>query len=368
MRWSRFRDGPPHHVDGCGPAGPALERRSALARPGSPVRRPRPPRGCAPLRGSRCLRLGRPCRPRRFRLRTHRHRMGRRLNASSADCQPDRRALHDEVGRLGAARPRGRRARRPVARPARASGSRPARPPRRPCTRACTAARPAPPAPSTSARRPRGSWRGGDRPQQAGHVRVVGRIARPRNVSVFAAPTARAVAVASSASASAASLCGIVTLTPRKPARVERPHRLGEQLGRASAGAGSASRARPELAQGGVVHRRRARVGDRPAAHAQPRQHLVGRLAAGGLALGVVARAVARELRVGARERVLAARPRLDHVEEVVLARGLAAALIDARPGLPIGVGGRPRFRRVLYGPGRSSSDTFSGRVQLFSA
>ena len=37
-------------------------------------------------------------------------------------------------------------------------------------------------------------------------------------VSVFAAPTAAAVGVAASASASAASLCGIVTLSPRKPA------------------------------------------------------------------------------------------------------------------------------------------------------
>jgi hypothetical protein len=37
------------------------------------------------------------------------------------------------------------------------------------------------------------------------------------NVSVLAAPTARAVSVASSARASAAYLCGIVTLTPRKP-------------------------------------------------------------------------------------------------------------------------------------------------------
>jgi hypothetical protein len=44
------------------------------------------------------------------------------------------------------------------------------------------------------------------------------RIRPPSNVSVFAAPISRAVGVASSASASAAPLCGIVTLTPRKPA------------------------------------------------------------------------------------------------------------------------------------------------------
>jgi hypothetical protein len=38
------------------------------------------------------------------------------------------------------------------------------------------------------------------------------------NVRVFAAPMAVAASVALPASASAASLCGIVTLTPRKPA------------------------------------------------------------------------------------------------------------------------------------------------------
>ena len=37
-------------------------------------------------------------------------------------------------------------------------------------------------------------------------------------ISVFAAPIARALSAASSASASAASLCGIVTFAPRKPA------------------------------------------------------------------------------------------------------------------------------------------------------
>ncbi len=43
-------------------------------------------------------------------------------------------------------------------------------------------------------------------------------IAPSSNVSVFAAPIARAASDARSASASAACLCGIVTLTPRKPA------------------------------------------------------------------------------------------------------------------------------------------------------
>ena len=40
----------------------------------------------------------------------------------------------------------------------------------------------------------------------------------PVNVSVFAAPTAAAVGVTTSASASADCLCGIVTLMPRNPA------------------------------------------------------------------------------------------------------------------------------------------------------
>ena len=58
------------------------------------------------------------------------------------------------------------------------------------------------------------------------------RIAPPDpNVSVFAAPTAAAVADASVASASAASLCGMVTLIPRKPAgasaRTVSPKRTG---------------------------------------------------------------------------------------------------------------------------------------------
>jgi hypothetical protein len=44
------------------------------------------------------------------------------------------------------------------------------------------------------------------------------RIAPSSNVSVLAAPIACAAGLATSASASAASLCGIVTLTPRKPA------------------------------------------------------------------------------------------------------------------------------------------------------
>ena len=41
-------------------------------------------------------------------------------------------------------------------------------------------------------------------------------------------------------------------------------------------------------------------------------------------------------------------------VADARVGAGLRAARIDARPGLAIGVGGRPWFRYVLYGPGVS--------------
>ena len=47
---------------------------------------------------------------------------------------------------------------------------------------------------------------------------------------------------------------------------------------------------------------------------------------------------------------------------------GLAAAWIEARPGLPIGVGGRPMRRRVLKSESMFSSDSRSALLQLFSA
>src|SRR3954469_12654933 len=72
-----------------------------------------------------------------------------------------------------------------------------------------------PPAPSTSAVRGAGSPRASRSP---GASVLSARIAPSGpNVSVFAAPIARASSEASSARASAASLCGIVTLTPANP-------------------------------------------------------------------------------------------------------------------------------------------------------
>ena len=67
----------------------------------------------------------------------------------------------------------------------------------------------------------------------AGRVGVVGvDRAVGAKVSVFAAPIARAPSVAASASASAASLCGIVTLAPPKPAPGQPADGLLQQLGR----------------------------------------------------------------------------------------------------------------------------------------
>ena len=78
------------------------------------------------------------------------------------------------------------------------------------------AARPAPPAPSTSADRP--STRSPIAAIRPGASVLSAWIRPSSKVSVFAAPIACAATVIWSASASAACLCGIVTLTPRKPA------------------------------------------------------------------------------------------------------------------------------------------------------
>ena len=81
---------------------------------------------------------------------------------------------------------------------------------------AYAAARALPPAPSTSAVRGAGSPSASSSP---GASVLSARIAPSGpNVSVFAAPIACASSERSVARASAASLCGIVTLTPRKPA------------------------------------------------------------------------------------------------------------------------------------------------------
>ncbi len=78
------------------------------------------------------------------------------------------------------------------------------------------AARAEPPAPRTSARRP---VRGSPIAAVIALASVLSAAITPSaKLSVFAAPIARAAPEAASATASAASLCGTVTLTPAKPA------------------------------------------------------------------------------------------------------------------------------------------------------
>ena len=114
----------------------------------------------------------------------------------------------------------------------------------------------------------------------------------------------------SSASASAASLCGIVTLAPRKP----------DAPSARTVSANSLRRDRQQLVapvrqarapQRGVLHRRRAAVGDRPAEDAEAGAavgHQLWQVLASPLAFArVVGGDVLLELRVGPRERVRAA-------------------------------------------------------------
>ena len=91
-----------------------------------------------------------------------------------------------------------------------------------------TAARAEPPAPSTSARL---SATGAAIAPVIPTASVFSAATpRRRKLSVFAAPISRAASEASVATASAASLCGTVTLTPAKPRRAA-THQLGEVLG-----------------------------------------------------------------------------------------------------------------------------------------
>ena len=81
--------------------------------------------------------------------------------------------------------------------------------------RAQTQARAEPPAPSTSARIPAGS--AASAPSNPAASVFSASIRPPAKLSVFAAPISPAAAEARSAIASAASLCGTVTLTPANP-------------------------------------------------------------------------------------------------------------------------------------------------------
>ncbi len=93
------------------------------------------------------------------------------------------------------------------------------------------------------------------------------------NVSVLAAPIVRASGVAASATASAASLWGIVTLAPMKPAPGSAANGLVEELGRHGQQLVGPA-VEPGFAQRRALHRGRAAVADRPAEHAQARHRM----------------------------------------------------------------------------------------------
>ena len=84
--------------------------------------------------------------------------------------------------------------------------------------------------------------------------------ARPRKDSVLAAPTIRATSVGSSAASSARSLWGIVTFAPTNPCPGRDSSTLGEP--RRLDVERLVAPVEAELAEGGVVHRRRAAVPD----------------------------------------------------------------------------------------------------------
>ena len=155
-------------------------------------------------------------------------------------------------------------------------------------------------------------------------------------VRVFAAPTARAVWVAVAARASAASLCGIVTFAPAKPAcPAPGPSRRTPRAGRGAAGSAT-SRPVPD-----GPARRCASPGERLCATGQPRTPRRRRLssarvlAAEGGALGVVGGDVAVELRLRRAEVVGAVPARLDDVVEVLRRRRGGRGLDRGQAGVP---------------------------------
>ena len=233
---------------------------------------------------ARQLRLGRPVGEVHHdvsfgqRIGIQRQRLEPRTSRPDAWAMPTRRRVDDRgrsssiCGRFARRRAaRSRRARPPAPRRARESGSRSR--PRRPRRRSAqTHARAEPPAPSTSARVP-GAASAAERVEQPGGVGVVGRDPPRRRSSACWRRRSRArPREASSASASAASLCGTVTLAPAKPSPgIARPapERLGLDVDRLVA----STRRQAQLGQRGVLHRRRARVGDRVAEDGERRRH-----------------------------------------------------------------------------------------------
>ena len=231
-------------------------RPARRASPGrrSPGTRRAPPRASAPSGRGR---------------RRGRRRAGRRRGRRTA-CRRDARALPTGValtsrsqdpGGGGQARDRPRRSR---ARRSRAASGRRAEiatcaPSRR---SASPTPRAAPPAPRITARTPARSGircRSGSRKPSAS---VFMPIHRPSRIAiVFTAPAAAAVGATSSSSGITSRLNGIVTLAPRRPIE---PGELAEAVEIARLDR-HVDRVQSERGKAGVVHRRRQRVGDRPA-------------------------------------------------------------------------------------------------------
>jgi hypothetical protein len=267
--------GSPHHVDGCEPAGPALERRCALADQDlQTVDHVRPGRArCGEERGASGAvdhvdHAGTDCEG----IGTD----GQPLERVITVPQPDGGALHDQVGRLGLAdgppaklrhEPLGA-LRRPVpdlhvggAGPhERVHGGTPG-------------------APGAQHERAAPRWRTviPDRDQQTPHVCVVGMDAAAlQREGVRGADGARRGR-------------GLVGDGERRllvrdrhvdaaePGRLERPRGGGEVVRRDRQEL-VVPVLEPECAQRSVVHGRRARVRDRPAADAEARRHFVGDL------------------------------------------------------------------------------------------
>ena len=264
---------PPHRRPGAGAAPVQSSRLSAPWRTSTsrPSTTRAPPRSAHVQQGAR----RRPRRPGRRPPRAARIASSpSAASASSAALQAHGGAVHQQVGRLG----RTRVTHAEVARQSLAALG------------ACGSA-PTPPRPPRAAPRPRRGRRrrrrararaspaGPRRARRGSPRRRCCRRARRRRpkVSVFAAPMAVAAGLRLSASSSAATLCGTVTLSPRKP----EPPRA------ATTGPNSALGQRQrhvepvqaQLGQRRVVHRRRAAVAHRRAGHPEQRaahQQLVG--------------------------------------------------------------------------------------------
>ncbi len=143
-------------------------------------------------------------------------------------------------------------------------------------SRAQTTARAAPPAPSTSARLPAGE--AGSASSRAVGVGVLGAdLVRRRRPACWRRRSRARSRRARRRAASAAPLCGTVTLAPTKPSARHRPHPrlegVGSDLDRLVAPLAS----QPQLGQRRGVHRRRARVADRVAEDGEARHDPIPR-------------------------------------------------------------------------------------------